>query len=71
MSCRAISIPICWRRAAHCQTTRLPIDYILLGYALRNSLIAGSFERLTYSANDAWRPKLADHCPVAIKLSLD
>ena len=47
------------------------IDYILLGNALRNSLIAGSFERLTYSASDAWRLKLADHFPVAIKLSLD
>ena len=47
------------------------IDYILLGNALKSSLIAGSFERLTYSASDAWRLKLSDHCPVAIKLSLD
>ena len=31
------------------------IDYILLGTALKRSLIAGSFERLTYSASDAWR----------------
>ncbi len=47
------------------------IDYILLGNTLRNSLVASSFERLTYSASDAWRLKLSDHCPVAIKLSLD
>lgn len=47
------------------------IDYILLGNALKSQLIAGSFERLTYSARDAWRLKLSDHCPVAIKLSLD
>ncbi|MGB8692536.1 MAG: endonuclease/exonuclease/phosphatase family protein [Steroidobacteraceae bacterium] len=47
------------------------IDYILPGNALKAQLIAGSFERLTYSAGDAWRLKLSDHCPVAIKLSLD
>ncbi len=47
------------------------IDYILPGNALKARLIAGSFERLTYSAGDAWRRKLSDHCPVAIKLSID
>jgi endonuclease/exonuclease/phosphatase family metal-dependent hydrolase len=47
------------------------IDYILVGGPLARSLVAGSFERLTYSAADAWHTKLSDHCPVAIKLRLD
>ncbi len=47
------------------------IDYILLGNTLASAQIAGSFERLTYSAADAWRLKLSDHCPVAIRLRLD
>ena len=47
------------------------IDYILLGGALRSRLVAGSFQRLTYSAGDAWRLKLSDHCPVAVELLLD
>ena len=47
------------------------IDYILLGATLAPSLVRGSFERLTYSAADAWRTKLSDHCPVAVRLRLD
>jgi endonuclease/exonuclease/phosphatase family metal-dependent hydrolase len=47
------------------------IDYILLGRTLAPSLVRGSFERLTYSATDAWRTKLSDHCPVAVRLHLD
>ena len=47
------------------------IDYILLGNTLAPALVTGSFERLTYSATDAWRLKLSDHCPVAIRLRLD
>ena len=47
------------------------IDYILLGGALRSRLVAASFERLTYSAGDAWRLKLSDHCPVSVELLLD
>lgn len=47
------------------------IDYILLGSTLAPSLVRGSFERLTYSAADAWRTKLSDHCPVAVRLRLD
>ena len=47
------------------------IDYILLGNTLAPALVSGSFERLTYSATDAWRLKLSDHCPVAIRLRLD
>lgn len=47
------------------------IDYVLLGPNLAPALQRGSFERLTYSPVDAWRLKLSDHCPVAIKLRLD
>ena len=47
------------------------IDYILLGTALAPALQRGSFERLTYSPADAWRLKLSDHCPVAVRLRLD
>jgi endonuclease/exonuclease/phosphatase family metal-dependent hydrolase len=47
------------------------IDYILLGRSLAPSLVRGSFERLTYSAADAWHTRLSDHCPVAIELRLD
>jgi exonuclease III len=47
------------------------IDYILLGTTLAPSLVRGSFERLTYSAADAWHTKLSDHCPVAVRLRLD
>jgi len=47
------------------------IDYILLGSTLAPSLVRGSFERLTYSAADAWHTKLSDHCPVAVRLRLD
>ena len=47
------------------------IDYILLGATLAPRLVRGSFERLTYSAADAWHTKLSDHCPVAVRLRLD
>ncbi len=47
------------------------IDYILLGERLAPGLVRGSFERLIYSAADAWHTKLSDHCPVAIRLRLD
>jgi exonuclease III len=47
------------------------IDYILLSDSLAPRLVRGSFERLSYSATDAWRLKLSDHCPVAIQLRLD
>jgi endonuclease/exonuclease/phosphatase family metal-dependent hydrolase len=47
------------------------IDHILLGPALAPTLQRGSFERLTYSPVDAWRLKLSDHCPVAVRLRLD
>ena len=47
------------------------IDYILLGDSLASKMVHGSFQRLSYSATDAWRLKLSDHCPVAIRLRLD
>jgi len=47
------------------------IDYILLGGTLRGRALAGSFERITYDASEAWRLKLSDHCPVALSLRVD
>jgi len=47
------------------------IDYILLSSALLPAWVPGSFERLTYAPADAWRLKLSDHCPVAVRLRLD
>jgi endonuclease/exonuclease/phosphatase family metal-dependent hydrolase len=47
------------------------IDYILLGGTLASALVPGSFERLTYAPADAWRLRLSDHCPVAVRLRLD
>jgi endonuclease/exonuclease/phosphatase family metal-dependent hydrolase len=47
------------------------IDYILLGSTLASALVPGSFERLAYAPADAWRLKLSDHCPVAVRLHLD
>jgi endonuclease/exonuclease/phosphatase family metal-dependent hydrolase len=46
------------------------IDYIVLGKSLDERRIPGSFERLTYSATDAARRKLSDHCPVAVRVKL-
>ncbi|MCB1625169.1 MAG: endonuclease/exonuclease/phosphatase family protein [Pseudomonadales bacterium] len=46
------------------------IDYIVLGESLAQRRVAGSFERVTYSALDATRRKLSDHCPVAIRLTM-
>ena len=43
------------------------IDYIVLGPALAAARLPGSFQRLTYAPRDAWRLKLSDHCPVAIR----
>lgn len=47
------------------------IDYVLLGNALAPAVVPGSFEQLTYAPTDAWRLKLSDHCPVAVRLRLD
>ena len=47
------------------------IDYILFGDALASAWVPGSFERLTFAPADAWRLKLSDHCPVAVRLRLD
>lgn len=47
------------------------IDQILLGPALAAARVRGSFEHLTYSARDAWRHKLSDHCPIAIRITLE
>lgn len=46
------------------------IDHILLGQTLARALIAGSFERVTFSAADARHARLSDHCPVAVQLDM-
>ncbi|MCS6947961.1 MAG: endonuclease/exonuclease/phosphatase family protein [Steroidobacteraceae bacterium] len=47
------------------------IDHIVLGDLLAARVVPGSFERLTYSTEDALRRRLSDHCPVAIRVRLD
>ncbi|MFT3907233.1 MAG: endonuclease/exonuclease/phosphatase family protein [Steroidobacteraceae bacterium] len=46
------------------------IDYIVLGGGAKTRWIPGSFEQLTWSARDAWRRTLSDHCPIAVRLKL-
>ena len=46
------------------------IDSIALSRSLGIALIPGSFERVTYTAADARRTRLSDHCPVAVSLRL-
>jgi endonuclease/exonuclease/phosphatase family metal-dependent hydrolase len=60
-------------RFSNCARGRMQsgyIDYIVLGPALAAARLPGSFQRLTYAPRDAWRLKLSDHCPVAIRLRL-
>jgi len=46
------------------------IDQIILGEKLATRLVPRSFERLTWTAQDAARFKLSDHCPLAIRLRI-
>ena len=46
------------------------IDSIVLSRSLGARLVPGTFERITYSALDARRNKLSDHCPVAVQIGL-
>jgi endonuclease/exonuclease/phosphatase family metal-dependent hydrolase len=46
------------------------IDFIVLSKSLGTMQIPGSFERITYSASDARRTRLSDHCPVATRIRL-
>jgi endonuclease/exonuclease/phosphatase family metal-dependent hydrolase len=46
------------------------IDLIVLGRKLAADIIPGSFQRVTYSAEDFKRFDLSDHCPVGIELRL-
>jgi endonuclease/exonuclease/phosphatase family metal-dependent hydrolase len=60
-------------RFSNCARGRIQsgyIDFIVLGPALAAARLPGSFQRLTYASRDAWRLKLSDHCPVAIRLRL-
>lgn len=46
------------------------VDAIVLGARLGNRLVPGSFHRVTYSASDAHRYRLSDHCPIAVRIHL-
>ncbi len=46
------------------------IDHIALSRTLADRRVAGSFDRVVYDPADALRLKLADHCPVAIRVRL-
>ncbi|HEY8507358.1 MAG TPA: endonuclease/exonuclease/phosphatase family protein [Steroidobacteraceae bacterium] len=46
------------------------VDAIVLGAQLGNRLVPGSFHRVTYSASDAHRFRLSDHCPIAVRIRL-
>ena len=47
------------------------IDHIVLSRTLAARRVAGSFDRVVYAPADALRLKLADHCPVAIRVRLE
>jgi endonuclease/exonuclease/phosphatase family metal-dependent hydrolase len=55
----------CWPGQAHPGY----IDHILLGGGL--AALPGSFERVIYPVEDAWRLHLSDHCPVATRIRVD
>lgn len=46
------------------------IDSIWIGPALAPRIIKGSFQHVTFSADDAAHLRLSDHCPVGIELRL-
>ena len=46
------------------------IDNILLSQTLAQRRVPGSFQRVTYTLQDATQRKLSDHCPVAVRLQL-
>ena len=46
------------------------IDYIVLGKALGQAMVPGSFGRVLYRARDGRNLKLSDHCPVSVRIGL-
>jgi endonuclease/exonuclease/phosphatase family metal-dependent hydrolase len=47
------------------------IDHIVLSRSLARVRVPGSFERITYRTDEHRRLRLADHCPVAVRIRLD
>jgi hypothetical protein len=47
------------------------IDHIVLGGPLTTRLIPDSFERTTYTDDDARKFRLSDHCPLAVRVTSD
>lgn len=60
-----------FRNCAPYQAHRGYIDSIVLGRTLGTRLVPGSFERLTYRADEARHLRLSDHCPVSVRVWLD
>lgn len=58
-----------FRNCAPGQGFRAYIDHIVLSRTLAAALVPGSFSRVTYSAHDARRARLSDHCPVSVRLT--
>jgi len=52
------------------QGYRTYIDHIVLSRSLAADQVPGSFSRVTFSAADARRARLSDHCPVATTLRI-
>jgi exonuclease III len=46
------------------------IDFIVLSRSLAARMIPGSFQRIVYTAKSARRSRLSDHCPVAVRVSV-
>ena len=46
------------------------IDQIILSRSLGEQIVPDSFGRVTYSAADAARRKLSDHCPVSVAITV-
>lgn len=52
------------------QAYRGYIDYIVLSRSLATRRVPGSFERVTWSTQEALARRLSDHCPVAVRISI-
>jgi len=46
------------------------IDFIVLSRGLSARTVPGSFQRVVYTAKNARRTRLSDHCPVAVRVGL-
>jgi endonuclease/exonuclease/phosphatase family metal-dependent hydrolase len=47
------------------------IDHLVLSASLAAHLMPRSFQRVSYSAADARRARLSDHCPIAVRVRIE